>query len=205
MCPPSLPTAPPPFTLAAAAFVLTQTGILRKSWVWKHFQLSPTVTATAWCAVPSCPSSKREVPRKGSNTTGLSDHLRDNHSITKDKPVPAPDVRALFAAQAKAEAIPACSDAFRLTMNRHIAQLFIANCLPFNVAVCPQFVQMLHYASRRSYIPPARTAVTQSCDQLYQSMIDLLLLDIRETTISITTDAACRTGLPPCTWRVSFR
>ena len=159
--------------------------------MWRHFQLSATDTQHAWCAVPHCPLSRRRVPRTRGNTKGLQDHLREYHRITEAKPAPAAaDVRTLFAAQARAEAIPACTDSYRATMNNYVAQFFVANCLSFNVADSPQFVSMLHFASHRSYLPPARTAVTQACDKLYQSMVEVLLLDVKDNTISITTDAA---------------
>jgi len=164
------------------------------SWVWKYFRLSHANPDYGWCGIDRCAPSKRHVARLRGNTSGIITHLSVHHSITAKTSSSASSssspatVDALFARQVKATT--PCSPALRTLLDAHVADFFIANCLAFNVAESPSFTTLLLAVSNQSYTPPARTKLTATVDRMYDTMVDVLLADIRQNTISITSDAA---------------
>ena len=75
-------------------------------------------------------------------------------------------------------------------MDEHITHFFISNCLAFNVADSASYVSTFHFATGRTYFPPARTKLITTSDALFDVMGDALLADVKDNTISITSDAA---------------
>ena len=75
-------------------------------------------------------------------------------------------------------------------MNSLISELFINNCLSFNVADSPSYLQLFNFATGGSYLPPGRTKLTTTADTMYHAMVDVLSADVKDNTISITSDAA---------------
>ena len=159
--------------------------------VWLHFKLSHTVKWFAWCCVPGCLASRRKVARPGSTTTNLSDHLRKYHprltvSSASSSSSSTPSIRD----QLKQSTATPCTTSFQRELDGLITRAVVANCLPFNIVDSPQLVSAFHFATNHSYLPLSRSKLTSSVDILYQSMTDVLLADMRDNSISITSDAA---------------
>ena len=161
------------------------------SWVWQHFLQSRSHPDHAWCNVPGCPPSAQKVSRKKGNTSNMIEHLLKHHRIREpslsSSSVSPASIREYLSSTMTAAP---CSASFRTSLDTHIAQFFISSCLPFNLADNPSFIASYHFATAGSYLPPARTKLTAAIDAQYQSMVDVLLADVRNNTISITSDAA---------------
>ena len=162
------------------------------SWVWQHFLKSKSHPDWAWCNFPNCPPRKQKVSRKNGNTTNMIDHMKTHHNVHDPaqgaSAAAAVSIRA-FLTQISKDVVP-CLAYFRAALNTHIAQIFITSCLPFNIADNADFIASYHFATGGSYLAPARTKLTATVDAQYQSMVDVLLADVKNNTISITSDAA---------------
>ena len=161
------------------------------SWVWQHFLKSKSDSEHAWCNVSGCPPSLQKVKRKGSNTTNLSDHLRNRHSIRASSAAASGSTRSIRdSLLAASKDVAPCSASFKAALDEHITHFFISNCLAFNVADSASYVSTFHFATGRTYFPPARTKLITTSDALFDVMGDALLADVKDNTISITSDAA---------------
>jgi hypothetical protein len=168
------------------------TPLKHTSHVWQHFKLSRSIKWFAWCCVEGCPDSRRKVARPASTTTNLSDHLRKYHrrladpSPSSSSSASSPSIRELL----KQATTTPCSTSFQRELDDLITRAVVANCLPFNIVDSSEFVTAFHFATNRSYLPLSRTKLTSSVDALYESMTNVLLADMRDNSVSITSDAA---------------
>ena len=159
------------------------------SHVWQHFKLSRKVKGYAWCCVGGCPDHRRKVSRPGCNTTNLSDHLRKHHprlATISDSSSSSLTIRELL----KQSTTAPCTASFQRELDDFITRTIVANCLPLSIVDSPELITAFHFATNNSYLPPARHKLTASVDVLYQSMTDVLLADMRDNSLSITSDAA---------------
>lgn len=159
------------------------------SWVWRYFRLSDSNPGYAFCTLCSS-STKVKVKRTRGNTTNLALHLRVEHSVKE--PVDAATVnrkKAKFISTLGGTAEP-CSPAFQASADALLAQFFIANCLAFNVTDSESFLAFTHHLTNGAYVPAGRFKLTNTIDTMYHAMIDVLITDVKDNTISITTDAA---------------
>jgi hypothetical protein len=161
--------------------------------VWLHFKLSYKDKKHAFCCVPGCSVSRRPVKRSKANTKNLMVHLRSHHagllrddSSSSSKTSSSPDIRA----HDKETTASPCTAAFQRELDLLITQMVIANCLPLRIVDSPELITAFHFASNRTYVPLGRTKLTASLDTLYQAMVDTILADMRDNTISLTSDAA---------------
>ena len=159
-----------------------------QSWVWKHAQLSHADPEYVWCCVPGCKQSARKISRKDRTTSNIRHHLKSAHGIQEGTP-PAASHNTLEK-YSQPSPRPRCSAVFAATLNNLITQFFVSNCLPFNVATTDSYRSLFKFATGESYDPPKRTKLTATADSLYNTMVEVLAADVKDNTISITTDAA---------------
>jgi hypothetical protein len=170
-----------------------------RSGVWEHFRRSRSRSDVVFCIVANCKPKKREVKRLPGNTTNMTRHLAKNHpALVSSKPSSSSSgiqsVRAMLTAQSVASGAKTCSPEKKAEFNESVVRLIIGNCLSFNVVDSAEFINSLHLISGLSYIPPSRNALAGMVDSLYSSMVDVLLADLADNCINITTDAATLNG-----------
>jgi hypothetical protein len=123
----------------------------------------------------------------------MTTHLKRHHPHLLRPPLSSASssIRELLKKQAEKENAAVCSPSFKRQVDDLIAQFIISNALPCNIADSPQFIRLLNFASSASgsYLPPARTKLTDLVDSQYQRMIDVIFTDIQANTISLTSDA----------------
>jgi hypothetical protein len=161
--------------------------------------VSDSFPGVVFCTVARCRPSKRKVKRVGSSTSNLKRHIEDHHPSLLPPPHDSTpkltqSVRTLLINQADISGVRPCSPKKKTKFNQSILRLIISNCLSFNVVDSPEFIHSLHLISGGSYIPASRNTLVPMIDSLYHSMVDVLLADLNNNSVSITTDAATLNG-----------